>query len=195
MLHNMPTTGRSLSVCQQSFYCQFNMLRWCRRCHEKLLWLAVWRKQENYVNDINMSIWLFRAGRYNINDNYRNIIFLNKMKSLINFRYNVYAFIWTAPHGPLNSSAQSSSAQLTRADAFILQKKRSHSFQWRAGDFRRQARQLDTPLVTGWGVSSDATKIRILQLYANEERHSRQGKFIYKAHFIHSVYSKCFTLN
>ncbi len=45
---------------------------------------------------------------------------------------------------------------------------RSHSFQWRAGDFRRHERQ--RPLATGWGVSSDATKFRILQLYANEER-------------------------
>ncbi len=42
---------------------------------------------------------------------------------------------------------------------------RSHSFQWRAGDFRRQR-----VIVTGWGVSSDATKFRILQLYANDER-------------------------
>ncbi len=44
----------------------------------------------------------------------------------------------------------------------------SHSFQWRAGDFWRQARH--RPLATRWGVSSDTTKFRILQLYANEER-------------------------
>ncbi len=46
--------------------------------------------------------------------------------------------------------------------------RQSHSFQWRAGDFRRHERQ--RPLVTGWGVSSNATKFRILKIYANEER-------------------------
>ncbi len=56
--------------------------------------------------------------------------------------------------------------QVTRSDKVT----RSHSFQWGAGDFRRQARQ--RPLATGWGVSSDVTKFRIPQLYANEERHS-----------------------
>ncbi len=44
---------------------------------------------------------------------------------------------------------------------------RSHSFQWRAGNFQWHERQ--QPLATGWGVSSDTTKFRILQLYANEE--------------------------
>ncbi len=50
---------------------------------------------------------------------------------------------------------------------FTLQATQSYSFQWRAADFRRQVRQ--RPWMTGWGVSSDATKFRILQLYANEE--------------------------
>ncbi len=43
----------------------------------------------------------------------------------------------------------------------------SHSFQCRAGDFWRQERQ--RPSATGWGVSSDATKFRISQIYANEK--------------------------
>ncbi len=48
---------------------------------------------------------------------------------------------------------------------------RSHSFQWRAGDFRRQERQrLSATVGDRMGVSSDATKFRIPQLYANEER-------------------------